>query len=67
MVVFDEEKIWIVDFKTESFMHQKVSDIQQKYGGQLALYKEAIQAIYKNNHIETWLYSTLDDHAIRGE
>jgi ATP-dependent helicase/nuclease subunit A len=57
-LLISDDKITIVDFKSNSKVPPKLSDIPPAYVMQMALYKAALAEIYPNHKIETALLWT---------
>ncbi len=56
MIVF-EDKVYIVDFKTNKIKNQKSKeDALKSYTLQMSIYKEAIKKFYKNKDVKTIIY-----------
>lgn len=55
MVAFDGDTIHILDFKTDYVMD--MIQLKERYHTQLETYARAMQQIYPDRHIRTWIYS----------
>lgn len=55
MVAFDGDTIHILDFKTDYVMD--MIQLKERYHTQLETYARAMQQIYPDKHIRTWIYS----------
>jgi ATP-dependent helicase/nuclease subunit A len=55
----DEHGLVLIDYKTDrvSWMHDPQEQLKRRYKGQLALYREAIEAIWKKKVTETYVYA----------
>jgi ATP-dependent helicase/nuclease subunit A len=58
-LVFMQDKILILDYKSDSTVPKNISEISQEYLQQLALYKKLIEQIYPNKEIKTALLYTV--------
>lgn len=54
-VSFQEESITIIDFKTDSLNDDQ--EFRKRYKGQLAMYKKAMQILYPDHSVQTYIYS----------
>ncbi|WP_461200691.1 helicase-exonuclease AddAB subunit AddA [Anoxybacillus sp. TBDG-1] len=55
----DEHGLVLIDYKTDrvSWMNEPREQLKRRYKGQLALYREAIEAIWKKEVTETYVYA----------
>ncbi|MGJ7034428.1 helicase-exonuclease AddAB subunit AddA [Anoxybacillus eryuanensis] len=55
----DEHGLVLIDYKTDrvSWMNDPKEELKRRYKGQLALYREAIEAIWKKKVTETYVYA----------
>ncbi|CUA79285.1 helicase-exonuclease AddAB subunit AddA [Anoxybacillus suryakundensis] len=55
----DEQGLVLIDYKTDrvSWMNEPKEELRRRYKGQLALYREAIEAIWKKEVTETYVYA----------
>ncbi|MCX8001007.1 MAG: helicase-exonuclease AddAB subunit AddA [Anoxybacillus mongoliensis] len=55
----DEHGLVLIDYKTDrvSWMNEPKEELRRRYKGQLALYREAIEAIWKKKVTETYVYA----------
>ncbi len=55
----DEHGLVLIDYKTDrvSWMNDPKEELKRRYKGQLALYREAIEAIWKKEVTETYVYA----------
>ncbi|MBB5354358.1 ATP-dependent helicase/nuclease subunit A [Anoxybacillus mongoliensis] len=55
----DEHGLVLIDYKTDrvSWMNEPKEELRRRYKGQLALYREAIEAIWKKEVTETYVYA----------
>lgn len=55
LVVWYEKEIVILDFKTDYVQHE--SELIERYTSQLNIYREAVQKIYPNKKVKSFIYS----------
>ena len=56
LVVFRDEEIWLLDYKTDALAEAEVAAKTRDYGPQLTLYALALERIHQKRVTRTWLH-----------
>jgi ATP-dependent exoDNAse (exonuclease V) beta subunit len=56
LVVFREQELWLLDYKTDHFPEAELPAKLREYGPQLSLYELALERIHRKRVTNTWLH-----------
>jgi ATP-dependent helicase/nuclease subunit A len=56
LVVFREQELWLLDYKTDHFPEAELPAKLREYGPQLSLYALALERIHRKRVTNTWLH-----------